>query len=232
MADSQDLISQFLHAFATPLTAIQGAADILLKSGEALSPKQRQEMIKIISRNARLLDARIGELLNHVQVGGEGLIFDLAPEKDLFKISLKDFTETELEPRQGGAPLRPALTGKKKILLVDDSPDVLSLISFHLEKAGYAVKVGNNGEEGWQLAQEWLPDLIILDVSMPILTGWEVLERIKQDRRLRSTPVIMLTVKATKEDRAHAEQLGAFAHLPKPFVASALQEVIKKALFD
>lgn len=230
MSDASDFISQFLHAFATPITAIQGAADILLKSGEALSPKQRQEMAKIISRNARLLDARIGELLNHVQVGTEGLIFDIVPQKDLFKTFLKDSAEEE--PGPTSAPLRPSLAGKKKILLVDDSLDVLNLVRFHLEKAGYAVKVGTDGEAGWHLAQEWLPDLIVLDVAMPKMTGWEVLERIKQDRRLRSTPVIMLTVKATTEDRARAEQLGAFAHLSKPFVANALQEAIKKALED
>lgn len=230
MADSSDLISQFMHAFATPITAIQGAADILLRTGDSLSPKQRLEMAKIISRNARLLDARIAELLGHTQVGTGKITIDILPQRDLFKTTLKDFEEEAPGPAK--APLRPALGGRKKVLLVDDSPDVLNLVRYHMEKAGYAVKVGQDGEEGWKLTQEWLPDLVVLDVEMPRLNGWEVLERIKQDRRLRSTPVIMLTVKASKEDRARAEQLGAFAHLPKPFVANVLLEAVKKALLD
>jgi CheY-like chemotaxis protein len=230
MADAQELISQFMHAFATPITAIQGAADILLKSSEALTPGQRKEMAKIISRNARLLDARVGELLGHIQVGGEGLTIDIAPQKDLFKTTIKDFTEEEITP--AAVPLRPRIPTTKKILVVDDSADVAYLVCHCLERSGYTVKVGKDGEEGWQLAQEWLPDAVVLDVSMPKLDGWEVLQRIKQDRRLRSTPVIMLTVKASKEDRVKAEELGAAAHLSKPFVARILQETIKKLLKD
>ena len=102
------------------------------------------------------------------------------------------------------------------ILVVDDTPDNLALMS-SLLKDQYKVKVANGGEKALRVAQvDNPPDLILLDIMMPEMDGYQVLERLKNDPRTRDTPVIFLTAKSEIDDEKHGLELGAVDYITKP----------------
>jgi CheY-like chemotaxis protein len=105
----------------------------------------------------------------------------------------------------------------KKILVIDDEPDIVFLIKLILEKEGYKVIEANSGREGLEVAKKEKPDLILLDIMMPDMLGWEVSKKIKADKELRKIPVAMLTVKSAAEDKLRSlEEAGADWHIAKP----------------
>lgn len=105
----------------------------------------------------------------------------------------------------------------KKILVIDDEPDIVFLIKLILEKEGYKVIEANSGSEGLELVKKEKPDLVLLDVMMPDMLGWEVSKKIKADKELRKIPVAMLTVKSAAEDKLKSlEEAGADWHIAKP----------------
>ncbi len=105
----------------------------------------------------------------------------------------------------------------KKILVIDDEPDIVFLIKLILEKEGYKVIEANSGSEGLELAKKEKPDLILLDVMMPDMLGWEVSKKIKADKELSKIPVAMLTVKSAAEDKLKSlEEARADWHIAKP----------------
>ena len=105
----------------------------------------------------------------------------------------------------------------KKILVIDDEPDIVFLIKLILEKEGYKVIEANSGSEGLKLAKKEKPDLILLDVMMPDMLGWEVSKKIKADKELSKIPVAMLTVKSAAEDKLKSlEEARADWHIAKP----------------
>jgi putative two-component system response regulator len=106
-------------------------------------------------------------------------------------------------------------TTKPTILVVDDTPDNLSLMS-NLLKDDYKVKVANNGERALELVQSSRPDLILLDVMMPGMSGYEVCQHLKQDRLTHDIPVIFLTALAATEDEKKGLELGAADFITKP----------------
>ena len=95
----------------------------------------------------------------------------------------------------------------KKILLVDDESDILDFLSYNLENAGYEVRVAQNGLEGVKVAQEFLPDLIILDMMMPEMDGIETCERIREIEALKSVLIAFLTARG--EDYSQIEGFDA-----------------------
>jgi CheY-like chemotaxis protein len=101
-----------------------------------------------------------------------------------------------------------------RVLLADDNHDILALVQQVLTIEGYEVVVARDGLEALQQEAATQPDLVVLDVNMPRLDGWEVCERIKARR---SVPVMLLTVRAEKVDIERSDQVGADAHLFKPF---------------
>ena len=102
------------------------------------------------------------------------------------------------------------------VLVVDDTPDNLSLMS-GLLKDLYKVKVANNGEKALQIAaSDTPPDLILLDIMMPGMDGYEVCTRLKADEKSRDIPVIFLTAKAEVADETHGLGLGAVDYITKP----------------
>ncbi len=117
-----------------------------------------------------------------------------------------------------------------KILLVDDEPDIRFLTKRMLEKEGHRVTEAENGEMALGLLQRDKPDLILLDVRMPGLNGWEVCRRIKADDRTRSIPVVMFTVRTSEEDMQKSTEYGAEAHINKPFDKKELLQLVEKML--
>jgi DNA-binding response OmpR family regulator len=105
------------------------------------------------------------------------------------------------------------------ILAVDDDADILNLIRFILTKDGYTVITADGGAEGLRLAKELNPDLVLLDVSMRMVSGLDVLQAIRSDKdsKTNKIPVMLLTAQSTTQDIDEALSLGASAYMVKPF---------------
>lgn len=116
---------------------------------------------------------------------------------------------------------------KAKILLVDDEPGILMMVKRRLEFEGYEVTAVMNGEEALRSAREFRPDLVVLDVMLPGLDGYEVCRRIKADERLRM-PVVMLSAMTQQKDERAGFECGADAYIRKPFRAAELLDRIKE----
>ena len=104
-----------------------------------------------------------------------------------------------------------------KILVIEDEVKTGDYLRNGLTESGYVVDVADNGADGLHLAQEFHYDLIILDVMMPVMDGWEVMQRLRMDKRLPETPVLFLSARGTLEDRLKGLNLGADDYLVKPF---------------
>jgi two-component system KDP operon response regulator KdpE len=116
---------------------------------------------------------------------------------------------------------------KKLILVVDDEPRMTKFVRMNLELEGYRVAEAPNGLEALQRVKNELPDLVILDVNMPELDGFETLKTMRQTS---SVPVIMLTVKSDEEDRIRGLELGADDYVTKPFSPRELASRVKAVL--
>ncbi len=106
----------------------------------------------------------------------------------------------------------------KRVLLCDDEIHILRAAEFKIKRAGYSVRTAGDGEEGWQLIQDQVPDLLITDCQMPRLDGLGLVRRMRQDHRTAEVPVLMLTAKGyelSHEDLA--SQLNVIAVIAKPF---------------
>jgi two-component system, OmpR family, phosphate regulon response regulator PhoB len=104
-----------------------------------------------------------------------------------------------------------------RILVVDDEPDIVALVAYHLARAGYRVSTAATGTDAIKAARDEQPALIVLDLMLPELSGFEVLERVRADRALAETPVLMLTARREEPDRVKGLSLGADDYLVKPF---------------
>ncbi len=114
-----------------------------------------------------------------------------------------------------------------RVLVVDDEPMVTEVVERYLRKEGYDVACAADGAEGLRLAQEWSPNLIVLDLMLPVMDGLEVCRRIRQDSRV---PIIMLTAKAEETDRIVGLELGADDYMVKPFSPRELAARVKTVL--
>lgn len=116
------------------------------------------------------------------------------------------------------------------ILIVDDEPDVLMLCRVNLEFEGYNVTGAHGGEEAIQIVGREPIDLVLLDVMMPGMDGWEVLSSIRCNPKTSEIPVIMLTAKAEERDQIQGWSQGANDYVTKPFNPIALSETVRRAL--
>ena len=116
---------------------------------------------------------------------------------------------------------------QKKILIMEDEPDALMMLSMALKSAGYVVFGAPDGEEGLKIFREEKPDLVILDVVMPKMDGWEVLQRIKAGLKSKRVPVIMLTGKSEDEDKVKGYDHGADFYVTKPYNIQKLLPIIR-----
>ncbi|ABX08118.1 response regulator transcription factor [Prochlorococcus marinus] len=119
-----------------------------------------------------------------------------------------------------------------RILLVDDEPGIRTAVQAYLEDEGFAVTTAIDGEEGWQKAQQIVPDVVISDVMMPRCDGYGLLKRLREDERLGGTPVIFLTAKGMTIDRTQGYQAGVDDYIPKPFdpdeLIARVRNVVKR----
>ncbi len=118
------------------------------------------------------------------------------------------------------------------ILVVDDEPDIRALIQLNLELDGHRVLVAANGSEALARVADEVPDLMLLDLMMPEVDGWQVLETIKaaSDIDVNRIPILMLTAYDTADNRIRGGIEGAIRYIAKPFSPSALRDEVKAAL--
>ncbi|MGJ3238467.1 MAG: response regulator [Anaerolineae bacterium] len=119
-----------------------------------------------------------------------------------------------------------------KILLVEDNEMNLDMLSRRLERRGYQLVIATDGAQGVQLAQEHHPDLILMDMSLPVMDGWEATRRIKSDAEINHIPIIALTAHAIAGDREKALAAGCDEYETKPVKFPQLLAKIQQFLAD
>jgi two-component system phosphate regulon response regulator PhoB len=119
---------------------------------------------------------------------------------------------------------------KPRILVVDDEPEAVELIEFNLKQSGYTVSTAGDGAEALKKARGQTPDLIVLDVMLPEMDGFEICKTLRLDPTTLRVPIIMVTAKAAEIDRVLGLELGADDYLTKPFSTRELLLRIKKIL--
>ena len=119
---------------------------------------------------------------------------------------------------------------KPLVLVAEDDGDILALVAYRLERAGYDVITATNGEDAANLAAAERPDLAVLDVMMPRLDGYAVTRRIRADERTATMPVILLTARVQEADVARGFEAGADDYIKKPFSPQQLHARVQAAL--
>jgi DNA-binding response OmpR family regulator len=127
----------------------------------------------------------------------------------------------------GGTP-----SERRRILVVDDQADIRLMCRVNLALEGYEVLEAQDGETGLRMIRELHPDLVLLDVMMPGIDGWEVLETTKAEPEIADIPVVLLTARVQREDEIRGWSSGAADYLAKPFNPSTLTQVVNRTLLD
>ena len=110
----------------------------------------------------------------------------------------------------------------KRILAVDDEPDILSMMESWLGDLGFEVLSAANGEKAFKMAREEKPNLIILDIMLPKMNGYKVCGLLKKDSRYAKIPIILFSARVQEEDKRLGQEVGADAYVSKPFEPDAL----------
>jgi CheY-like chemotaxis protein len=117
-----------------------------------------------------------------------------------------------------------------KIVIAEDEHDIRELITFTLRYAGFEVVATENGEEAWQAVQREVPDLVLLDVRMPRMTGYETCRNLKADEKTRHIPVVFLSAKGQETEIQNGLAVGAVDYILKPFEPALLAERLRQII--
>jgi DNA-binding NarL/FixJ family response regulator len=118
-----------------------------------------------------------------------------------------------------------------QLLVVDDEPGVrLSVKEYLQEEGGFNVQVASNANDAWQILEKNTPDLVISDIMMPQVDGYQFLKKLRDDPRFKNLPVVFLTARGMTSDRIKGYQVGCDAYLPKPFDPDELVAIVKNLL--
>lgn len=138
--------------------------------------------------------------------------------------------------QESGAPSTAQVSKKggkeKTILVVDDSPTEIHALKKILAREGYKVEVATDGQQGIESAHSLLPDLILMDVVMPVLNGFQATRKLSKDASTADIPVIIVTTKDQETDKSWAKRQGAVDYLVKPVNAAELVSKVRSALGD
>jgi two-component system cell cycle response regulator DivK len=118
------------------------------------------------------------------------------------------------------------------VLLAEDNDDARRVYSTYLTHVGYRVREARNGADALAIAQSEPVDLILMDIGLPVLDGWDATRRLKADERTRNIPVVALTAYALPADAATAAEVGCIAFLPKPCTPREVVVTIRRVLAD
>jgi DNA-binding response OmpR family regulator len=130
-------------------------------------------------------------------------------------------------PASRGGPLV-----ARKILIAEDEPNIVISLEFLLKEAGYEVAIARDGAQALSLAATLRPDLIVLDVMLPALNGFDVCRRIRGSREVKDTKVLMLTARGRDSEVVKGMAAGADAYMTKPFATRELMKVVADLLAD
>lgn len=119
-----------------------------------------------------------------------------------------------------------------KILVIDDEPEITEIINAFLSNAGYKVEIENSAVEGLAKAKSYKPDIILLDIMMPVMDGYEVCAQLKKDQKTAQIPVLFLTGKDAKDDGGMSFQSGGDLFIKKPFSCERLLNMVKMVLIS
>jgi CheY-like chemotaxis protein len=119
---------------------------------------------------------------------------------------------------------------KKTVLVVDDSMMIRRIVGKLLQECGYAILMAENGEQGYEMARDQQPDLVIMDIEMPILDGIQATKRLKTDPATSHIPVLIFTSLGSEEDINHAKLAGSQGLMNKPICKRELQESLNRIL--
>ncbi|MCT4665290.1 MAG: response regulator [Flavobacteriales bacterium] len=119
---------------------------------------------------------------------------------------------------------------KNSILIVDDEPSIVMSLDFLLRKENYEVFIARDGQEALDLIEENIPDLILLDIMMPKVDGYQVIEQLKSSQKHQHIKIIFLTAKTKENDIKRGLELGADLYIPKPFSTKKLVSEVNKLL--
>ncbi|MCC3407987.1 MAG: response regulator transcription factor [Microcoleus sp. PH2017_10_PVI_O_A] len=117
-----------------------------------------------------------------------------------------------------------------RLLLVDDEPGLREAVQAYLEDSDFSVEVASNARDGWELLQQINPDLVISDIMMPQVDGYQFLKQVREDPRYKALPVVFLTAKGMTGDRIQGYQAGCDAYLSKPFDPDELVAIVTNLL--
>lgn len=118
----------------------------------------------------------------------------------------------------------------KKLLIVDDEPNIAISLQFLMRREGYDVSLATNGEEGLAKIRQLKPDLVLLDVMMPKMDGFQVCRAVREEEQLAGVRIVMLTAKGREAEAEKGLSLGADAYIPKPFSTSELVSKVNSLL--
>jgi two-component system phosphate regulon response regulator PhoB len=125
------------------------------------------------------------------------------------------------------APTTTTGTPRTRVLVIEDERGLTDVLGYNLQREGYETIVAHDGQEGLRKAQTLLPDLILLDLMLPVMSGLEVCRELKAGERTRDIPIVMLTAKAEETDQVVGFSLGADDYVTKPFMVKVLMQRIK-----
>jgi two-component system phosphate regulon response regulator PhoB len=134
----------------------------------------------------------------------------------------------ESHSRESGASMNPAL--KPLVLIVEDEADLVTLLRYNLEKDGFRTVVAGDGEEALLLASERVPNLILLDWMLPLMSGLEVCRQLRRGAKTRDIPIIMVTARGEEADRVRGLNSGADDYITKPFSPTELTARMRAVL--
>jgi DNA-binding response OmpR family regulator len=118
----------------------------------------------------------------------------------------------------------------KRVLIADDEPNIVTSLEFLLEQAGFEVRVARDGQEALDVAAAFEPDLVLLDVMMPVLDGYQVCQRLRSDPKLHHVRVLMLSAKGRDVEVAKGREIGADEYVTKPFSTRELVARVRQLL--
>jgi DNA-binding response OmpR family regulator len=118
----------------------------------------------------------------------------------------------------------------KKVLIADDEPNIVTALEFLLQRNGYEVTIARNGDEALLLIEQHLPDLVLLDVMMPLKSGYEVCQRMRERSDWRHIKIVMLTAKGRDVEMSKGLSVGADLYITKPFSTQELMAKINGLL--
>ncbi|NMO19711.1 response regulator [Pyxidicoccus fallax] len=143
---------------------------------------------------------------------------------------MKRTAQTAPEDEAPATALPSPAGNKKRVLVVDDFDDAREMYAEYLEFVGFEVDTARNGVEAVEKAQDGEPDIILMDLSLPIMDGWEATRLIKQDSRTRDIPVMALTGHVLAGNAEHAKEAGADEFVAKPCLPQDLENKIRNML--